>query len=72
MHLYVRDANAVVNAKSEYFDTIYKIEEAINCMEAAKIGNGIIKARVDQFKAYAAEYPEELAMTYSWKPDLEK
>ena len=72
MLLYVRDANAVVNAKSEYFETIYKIEEAVNGMEAAKTGNSIIKKRVDQFNAYAAENPEELATSYQWKPNLEK
>ena len=61
---YVRDTNAVVNAKSDYFKTIYQIEEAINGIEAAKTGNSIIKARVDKFNAYTAKNPEELANTY--------
>ena len=43
----VRDANAVANAKVDYFNTFYQIEEAINGIEKAKQGNRIIKARVD-------------------------
>ena len=69
---YIRDTNAVVNVKSDYLDTLNRIEEVIHGTEAAKTGNSIMKARVDQFQAFAAENPDELALTYSWTPDLEK
>ena len=71
MLFFVRDENAVQNAKSEYFNTIYQVEEAINGMEKAKKGNSLIKERVDQFHARALENEEELAATYSWKPNLD-
>ena len=45
----VRDKQLMVNAKSDSFDTIYQIGEAVNGIEAAKTGNSIMKARVDEF-----------------------
>ena len=61
----------MANAKNDSFDTIYQIGEAINGIEKAKMGNSIIKKRVEDFNAFATENLEELAMSYSWKPNLE-
>ena len=71
MLFFVSDQNAVQNAKTEYFETIYQVEEAIKGMEQAKKGNSLIKERVDQFHTRALENEEELAATYSWKPNLD-
>ena len=60
MLFYVKDDQAIINSKSDFFKSIYKIEEAINGMEKAKMGNSIIKKRVEAFHAYAKEHEEEL------------
>ena len=52
MLFYVRDEQAIVNAKSKFFKTLYHIEEAINGIEHAKGGNIFLKKRVDDFNAY--------------------
>ena len=68
---HVRDKQALVNSKSNFFKTMYKFEEAINSMEEAKKGNSIIKKRVETFKAYAKDHEEELEAAYHWNKDLE-
>ena len=60
MLFYVTDKQAIINSKSDFFESIYKFEEAINGMEKAKMGNSIIKKRVETFYAYANEHGEEM------------
>ena len=73
MLFFVSDAKAMINAKGDFFETFYQIEEAINGIEKAKQGNRIIKERVDLFTTKTIEHGEELAVKYAWKPkyDLE-
>ena len=71
MLFFVKDEHAVSNAKGDYFDTIYNIKGAINGIEAAKVGNSIIKQRVDAFQAAAIDLEEELALKHGWEPNLE-
>ena len=40
-------------------------------MEQAKVGNSIIKARVDQFLTATIEHEDELVLKYGWEPSLE-
>ena len=67
----VRDENVLKNANTDCFEAFYKIEEAINGIENAKMGNILIKARVDQYHAATVENGDQLAMKYSWKPSYE-
>ena len=67
----VSDEQALINSKSDFFKNIYKFEEAINSIENAKMGNIIIKRRVETFKAYAQDHEKELDEAYHWNPNLE-
>ena len=60
----VRDRDLLDNAKGGHFETIYRIEEAIAGIERARSGNGIIKKRLEAFKAYAEAQKDELEETY--------
>ena len=49
MLLWVKDEHAVANAKSDHFKSFYRIEEAVNGIEQAKIGNKILVKRLADF-----------------------
>ena len=69
---HVRDEQALVNSKSDYFEAMYQFADAINGMEDAKKGNSILKKRVETFYAYANDHAEEMKAAYHWSQDDEK
>ena len=63
---------AVQSAKQRCFASIYLVEKTVNDIEKAKKGNKILKARMDDFRAYADSHEAELKEDYAWERDLEQ
>ena len=72
MLLQVQDKMAVQSAKQTCFASIYLVEKTVNDIEKAKKGNKILKARMDDFRAYASSHEAELRDDYAWERDLEQ
>ena len=68
----VQDKQAVRDAKRADFESIYQVEKAVNGIENAKRGNSLIRARVDEFNAYADSHADVLAADYGWTKQLEQ
>ena len=71
MLLLVRDTNAIINAKADQIESVYRIEEAINGMKVARRGNGILKKRLDHFQEHVVHHAAYLEETHGWTEHLE-
>ena len=66
----VRGRDIVQNAKGSSFEILYQISQAVNGIERAKLGNAIIKQRVEAFTEAAEEHAEYFEKEFGWQKDL--